>query len=378
MATVKRLLSKILLLALPFLAVYGFPFFVLLTAGELLPLSFVTNAQSFDHAVLLGLAYSNPVNSYKLQSANQRKAEVLAFGTSRVMQFRASFFAQPKTFYNAGGQYSRFSEYKNFVMKLEYSPRVLILGVEHWFFNEDYRRDHPGDFEGISIVDNRDFIGLLTRNWPRIYQDYHARKFTLGDLIRTHKVKRIGMRAIVEDAGFENDGSYSYGKAIERTLEDRLQPVIERIEKGTQQFRRGTRVSRDALRELAEVLELCAQRGIHVVAFLTPYPNVVWQTLMSKQADYQYMRELASHVKPLFDRHHFSFFDFSNVEKVGASEMEVVDGLHCSEEAYLRIFLEMQRRDPHLHRYSADERQLNTRLPKPLLIPGGWNAQKAS
>lgn len=358
----KRLMVKVGILALPFCFLYGLPIFVLLFSGEWLPLVFVTSAQSLGHSIQFGPAYSNPVNSYKLQSANRRRADVLALGTSRVMAFRDAFFKEPKRFYNAGGQYSRYSDYAKFVSMLEYSPQVVILGLEQWFFNEEYRREHSGDLSSISVVDNRDFVGLLTRNWMQVYTDYHAGKFSLEDLFKDHAKKRIGLRAIVEDAGFENDGSYSYGKMLEKTLEERLDPIVAKVEKSRQEFGAGRQISLHALKELEAVLELCKKRGIHVVAFLTPYPAVIWRLLVSRPSDYGYMLRTASQVRPLFDHYGFSFFDFSDAGELGAAEDEILDGLHCSETTYLRVFLLLARRDKVLRQYAADEEWLNARL----------------
>lgn len=358
----KRLAVRVGILALPFCLFYGFPFFVLLFSGEWLPLVVVTSAQSLGHSIQFGPAYSNPVNSYKLQSANQRKADVLALGTSRVMAFRDAFFIEPKRFYNAGGQYARYSEYATFVDKLEYSPHVVILGLEQWFFNEEYRREHSGNLTSISVADNRDFVGLVTRNWMRIHADYYGGKFSLEDVFRAHEKKRIGLRAIVEDAGFENDGSYSYGKVLEKTLEERLDPIVAKVEKRRHEFSGGRQISPHALKELEAVLELCKKRGIHVVGFFTPYPAVIWRLLVSRPSDYGYMRRTASQVKPLFDHYGFSFFDFSNAGELGASDDEIFDGLHCSETTYLRVFVLLARGDSVLRQYAADEERLNARL----------------
>ena len=350
---------KIFLLLVPVLLIYGFPVVVLVTSGELLPLFFVTLIQNNNRPFLFGLAYSNPVNSYKLQSANLREPQVLALGTSRVMQFRGAFFRNPEVFYNAGGTYARFDEFRIFLSKLDYAPKVVIVGVDQYFFNDNWRRTVPATYDTIDISDKRDFLGIITTFYNHIYSDYKEGKFTLSDLFQHSIRKKIGLQAIANDAGFRNDGSYDYGKTIR---EDRFREVFNRIASRTKQFQRGEGVSLNALRELEDLLDLCFKKNIHVVGFLPPYPHAIWKKMMLAADDFDYMRHISGQVKPLFDRYAFSFFDFSDLADLGAADNETIDGVHCSETAYLRIFIQMQRVDKRLQAYSLEETDLTTRL----------------
>src|SRR4030095_8142584 len=177
-------------------------------------------------------------------------------------------------------------------------------------------------------------------NWMEVYKDYLAGKFNFRTLVRRPST-HIGLSAVARGAGFRNDGSYSYGVRGSDDEDTRFREAFERIEKGNQRFQYGGSVSKRALDELALLLEQCANKDIRVVAFLPPYANVVWRAMKSKGVEYKYMCEIAHKVTPLFDHYGFRFFDFSDVASVGASDAEAVDGLHGSESAYLRMFLQM-------------------------------------
>jgi len=76
---------------------------------------------------------------------------------------------------------------------------------------------------------------------------------------------------------------------------------------------------------------------------------------------------------PICKKYGASFFNFSDINSVGATDLETTDGLHGSEKAYLRLFLLMQKSDPLLHDVAADETYLQKRLadaPGPYVVFG--------
>lgn len=98
-----RFLLKLTLYALPF----AIPFLLLsgfmIYTGEAMPLATVARIQMGDDPVLYRPRYGNRDLDYKTISANLRQPDILAVGSSRVLQFRAQFFnLQPREFYNAG------------------------------------------------------------------------------------------------------------------------------------------------------------------------------------------------------------------------------------------------------------------------------------
>ena len=44
---------------------------------------------------------------------------------------------------------------------------------------------------------------------------------------------------------------------------------------------------------------------------------------------------------PLFNRQDFTFMDLSDAKSFGSIDEESVDGMHCSEKAYLRVLIEL-------------------------------------
>lgn len=336
----RKFVLKLVLFLLPFALVLGFPVAVLIVSGELTSVSRVITAQEAEDQLVVGFAYSNATSFYKLQSTLQRKPAVLALGTSRVMQFRDFFFKAPRDFYNAGGGVDRLEDFRVFVDHLSSTPKLLIIGLDQYFFNDNWQGFLVRDYNALLASENRDDLGIVTGNWMEVYQDYLAGKFNFRALVRRPST-RIGLSAAARGAGFRSDGSYSYGVRTSENENTRFREAFERIEKGSQRFQYGGSVSKRALVELALLLKQCAQKDIRVVAFLPPYAHVVWRAMRSKGDDFKYLNEIAREVTPLFDHYGFRFFDFSDLATVGASDVEAVDGLHGSESAYLRMFLKM-------------------------------------
>jgi hypothetical protein len=189
----------------------------------------------------------------------------------------------------------------------------------------------------------------------RAYKDYWSKKFTLRDLSRSDAGRKaVGMSAAVYAEGFRNDGSYYYGRKITQAgaREDAgFRTSLERIAKGESNFRYAERASAAAFEELESLLNVCAARNIHVVAFLPPYAHEVYAKMKEQDSRYAYMDEVRETLPGLFARFNYVFYDYTDLATLHASDEEVIDGYHASEKAYLRLLLGMAERDSELAQY---------------------------
>ena len=364
----KRLILKLSWLLVPTLAaVYGFPFLVLGMSGELTSASSVARRQrDADVPILYGPSYSNPVKPLKLNALLYRAPTVAVFGTSRVMQFRSEMFRNPGEFYNAGGAAPTIWDLRALLAEVpeHAQPQVLIVGLDQYLFNANF-----AEFTKMAVDPETSWRGIVQNSRWTVYEDYRARKFRVRSLFSRRSLRgvRVGLNAIANNNGFRNDGSYHYGAYIA----DPRNPAhgdldfadsLRRIGQGTQRFEYGRHVSTDAVEELAAFLRICRGRGIHVVALLPPYAHTVYTRMMSMGARYGYLRELRARLTPVFEEYGYPLFDFSDLEWVGATDVETIDGFHASEPAYVRMLLEMQRRDDALRAHVMDPDALEARL----------------
>lgn len=367
----KRFLLKLFLFLLPFIPLFGLPAYVLWRSGEMEEIGRIIDLQSRPRpSVLFGLAYSNPVKLYKLETVLERRPRMLALGSSRVMQFRSAFFRDGASFYNAGGGVSEVGHFRRFLERLPrgHEPALILAGLDHYFFNPSWFNDVEGDI-GRPEARHTRLSGIYVGAWKKVWGDYFAGKLELDRLRETPaETTLIGAMARMNRSGFRNDGSYYYGSYIKAMLagdcesqEDcGFRNTLDRIEKGYGRFEYGDRVSDSSLALLEDFLSACASRHIKVIGFLPPYAHQVYAAMLSS-GNHGYITELPHRLRPLFARFGFPFFDYSDLSVLGAGDEETKDGFHGSEKAYLRLFLDMAAKDSALAAY-ADLPRLRSRL----------------
>jgi len=62
---------------------------------------------------------------------------------------------------------------------------------------------------------------------------------------------------------------------------------------------------------------------------------------MLASGKYQYLKDLNSHLTPMFQEYGYEFYDFSSVSTAGSTDLEAIDGFHGSESVYMNILIKM-------------------------------------
>ena len=94
-------IRKVLILSSPLVLVYLVALFFFLSTGELESNRNFFAKDQYNQFIYLGLSYSQADRYYKNFGFNQQQPEVIALGSSRVLQFRKEFFKQGN-FFNVG------------------------------------------------------------------------------------------------------------------------------------------------------------------------------------------------------------------------------------------------------------------------------------
>lgn len=330
---------------------------VLQRSGELTPLREIMRRQRpSEPLALYGPAYSDQKVLLKQATWIERAPRIAACGNSRVMQMRAGFFLQQDSFYNLGGLIGQVPDLRYWLAKIPQSrqPEVLIVGIEHSFFNRRWH-NYPG---GPRLRDEAPpalAIDLWEREWRSLVRDYFLGKFCLGELGGAQREIFIGLNALVHTNGFRNDGSYRYGRTLRYSNDfaaphERFSEALRRVNTGGARYEPGQEVNLAAVEELAAFLNACRLRGIHVVGFLPPYAQVVLTELRRNPLRYAYVWKLPAQLAPLFQSNGFTFADFTDYSVVGGSDAEMLDGNHGSEKMYLRLLIALAETDSNLGR----------------------------
>lgn len=358
----------------PLFALYALPVAVLVRAWELAPVSMIAakHARSSRDAPY-GPAYGYPARGYKLASVEVRQPEIVAVGSSRVMELRADFFAGDEaTFYNAGGVVERLFDYRLVFQRLaRMKTRRAIVGLDPWHFNEHWRdfapdplapRDYDGDFSRLDIIQRS----------LRVYPDLRAKKFTLGDVFGGHEA--FGINAMSHGNGFVRDGSYRYADLLRDpgSGEDfQFKDSLLRVATGTRRLEPSSEPSPRALAELELLASEWEARGFEVVVFLPPFaPIVVDAMRASGRLDYVF--GLGPAMRPILERHHVTFVDFTSCGPLACRNEEFLDGMHGGSALYARMLLELARVTPWLSD-RVDRASLEPRLERHAQEATSWD-----
>ena len=339
-----------LVFAAPYLIFFIFTTYLFFSSAELASIKNVVRRQQLGkREILLGLAYSNPIFYYKLHSVLKRKPEALVLGSSRTMQFRAQFFSDPAIFFNSGGGVDKIKHFKIFLNKipLGQEPKLLIIGLDQNFFSEQWNASSPDyDVEDkYRAPESRAHI-MITQ-WTKLYKDFFNHKFSFSTLTqRDPLVDKVGFNALAQGNGFRSDGSRYEFSIIHTDPAEHLQSIFD----ASAEFPPGSVDSR-SLNELDLFLEEASRRGIHVIGFLPPYAPKLHGLMALFKEQLGYIFKLKSAVDPIFKKHHFMVYDFTDALVFGSSNTEFIDIHHGSEKTYLRLFIKMAGADEFLRQY---------------------------
>lgn len=335
------------------------PLYIILASKETLSLGEVIRKQKQDSSVLVGcsLTYIDPY--LKAEKSRMLQPDILVLGTSRTMQFRRSFFNPAFSFYNAGGGVAHIHEFLPFLKYTEVKPKVLIIALDQYFFNPHWE---TLTIPPCSYEYNNSATTILLQNLFQLYRKIGTGKI---DWSRLHDSKNIGLLAKIEGDGFRDDGSYFYNQLIKKPFKSPdycFKDTYHRIEEGRSRFEYGEVVNGEFVEILGELLAYCYQNSIQVVAYLPPYAPAVWKYMTQSEEykeKYHYLTQIYDSLRPLFEKYHYVLFDFSDGGLVGSRDAEFIDGFHGSEKTYLRMMVEMKRKEETISKFIRDTTELN-------------------
>lgn len=345
------------------LALYVLPFAVGFTAltgslvyiGESMPLRWVVWLQQRDDSVLFLNRYGNRDLEFKRLSVNARRPEVMALGSSRILQFRAGFFTyDPSVFYNAAGPGWGLSDVSELLMSVDQDalPKVLLLALSHPWFHDTYNID-------IDFSDASDFANLFAVNRTLIQELMAGERFDRDGFDVLEYLERadpggdglaLGMRAIRDGHGFRSDGSERYGDFLVAGWlgqEQQRESHMELMRAGDEMYVDGDTVSPEKLTQLDELLAYAAENEVTVIGYLPPYMPSLWEEMLAR-GNHDYITQLPHELTPIFERYDFPLLDYSNGAWIDLPDDYFFDGWHPSELANLRLYLNMMNALPDL------------------------------
>jgi hypothetical protein len=311
-------------------------------AGETLPLRKIA-AEQFESDGLYGTAVHDDTAEYKLALYEAQKPDVVAIGSSRVMQFRGEAFSA--SFVNLGGTVKGLSHAVEVLPYLfsVHRPKLILFGVDFWWFN-DVR---PLRSSWLNQPLSR---GISIQNLPLPLEWLADGKLTFKDV--GHILKRMdrnhfGVQAILRRDGFDRYGSYHYTSTItgaKSHFDARFSNILGRVRRGDNRFEWGNTVAPERWNLLLEVLEAADRASVPVVLLLPPVaPRVADE--MEAKGTYGLVDELKIKLTGLGR----PFFDFHDTRRLGAGDCAFIDGDHGGDILYARMAALMEQGTPQLN-----------------------------
>ncbi len=314
-------------------------------SGELAPVAEIVRQQMAGPTVY-GSAMHEDGFDYKLELVAAAKPAVIALGSSRVLQFRQSFFSSG--FINAGRAMNNPEEGLEFMQALapRHKPKVVIIGADFWWFNPNWRYAHrPVRNTSLNIA-----MLHLVESW--VWDG----KVTVADVWRVAVLgergndltrrPNVGVAAIKRGNGYRPDGSRDYGLRYsggDPTFDDAgFANSLSRIDRGDSQFEYAGRADRERIAGINRLLEYLTARGMTPIVVMPPLARRVLDKMATRGADYGYFADMGRYAASLKTE----AYDFTEPESLGADDCEFVDGFHGGEVVYQRILAEIVRQNP--------------------------------
>lgn len=293
--------------------------------------------------------------AFKYAAYVGREPEIVALGSSRVLQFNGRLFSRP--FYNLGrtmnsladgpvalGEMARFGK-----------PKVILLGIDYWLFSARHKQSAADD--GTSNRTDPLAVPQLLRLVGTVL---HRPELLIGpQRLLSGPDCPLGMTGIAYHSGFAPDGFYFYGERLMLPAVDQedyaFRDSLRRVERGGRRFEHGDAPDPNLIRAMADLIQAIKHAGIEVIAFMPPVAPLVFAE-MTRSGHYGYV----SQIREALARQGVVVHDFHDPASLGLVDCDFIDGFHAGDAAHARLLDELVRREPALEAFvdSAEIRRL--------------------
>ncbi|MBQ7586058.1 MAG: hypothetical protein IJU40_07410 [Desulfovibrionaceae bacterium] len=299
--------------------------------------------QSWGEEVIFGSGVLQDFVDYKLKLYELVKPEIVALGSSRVMQFRGEVFE--RKFLNMGGVAGNLPVLRSTLeaMLKIHKPEAIILGVDFWWFmptwNPDPFKEEPPTSGSYSYN-----LEALKKPWEWLLLGKISFKELMAPFLSLlglgFRDDRLGIMAQQTSDGFGRDGSWYYIAELtgqKRPFDFQFQDTLTQVEYGTKAFAfANQRIEAPGIEHLeafSEIYYRLKSRGIKAYVFLPPLADRVFKRMRDLELYYPQLFNLAKELRS----RGIQVLDLSDPRKVGSNDCEFVDGFHGGEITYLRI-----------------------------------------
>ena len=267
--------------------------------------------------ILFNPNYNQSLIDFKLK---HNKEEISIIGSSRTAGFEDKMFAN-QSVYNYSLIVNSIQDIFNLIVELNLQKNdTLIIGLDQWNFNKNYKLRHQKKFTKNNI-----YFPYILFNQNSSFENIYL----------------LGIKSICNFSGFRNDGSYFYGKRFispKNKLEDfNFRDTFERIENGNRRFEYGEYVDSDQTKIIEELLFYLKNKEVKLYAFFPPFAPSVYKKMNKK--NYNYIKSASIELSKIFMEFGFTFKDFTGLKVFG--DRYYIDGFHSNRNINYYILKEL-------------------------------------
>ncbi len=347
----KHFIKNIIYFTIPIFFIIGPCLYILYNSGEIY--SEGNMIKPLNKQQLIGLAYTEINEPYKFEMCDKVfHSDVIALGSSRIMQVKKNIISSKYSFYNAGGAVNNIYQYKLFLNRISSHPKLFIISIDQWFFNPYFVNQKISFKKECYKTPKKHLIGQCIS----LTKDIILGKIDFSKLFDRNNTS-IGINAKINQNGFTSDGSYHYGKLINspsKAQDYNFVNTYDRINHGDRRFQYCDKADTTVIETINSFLHDCHQEGISVIAILPPFAPLVNEK-MEKSGKYEYMSQIYGILCPIFDKYDNCFlYDFSDMRTLAVHNYDFIDGFHGSELIYNIIIKNIINEDKSLSEYFVD------------------------
>lgn len=284
---------------------------------------------------------------------NKIRPRIVAIGSSRVLQFRESFFS--KSFYNMGYTVGDIPAIKATVNHMDKShrPDLIIVGIDFWWFLKNYTLNpvYSGSKrEGLSIKGILKYIFYPYFLWIK-------NESNLAAFIESFYSPKITS----DSRGTIHDGSFLYFDIIDGSSphDVKFRKTEKRVHDCTSPFFSAREISKEHVEAFITYAKELQAIARHVVYIMPPISNYIYRDMKSNENLYPHVFLL----KKMLEDKGIRVFDYTDPLTVNSSDCEMIDGFHGGEITYARLMLDLARKDPEIQ-YAINAEYLSDSVKK--------------
>ncbi len=292
-----------------------------------------------------GGVYSSALDArlfwFKQEIYRNVKPDIATLGSSRVLQFRKQFFS--RSFVNLGNMHNLddVTEMARSMFAL-HVPKVLLLGVDFWWFSPVYDNLEYGRSPKDAVVRSSDFFQMA--GWimsgklsPRV----------IGEILRQSS-PNVGVQGITTHQGIDASGAFIHSALVFGTIPHydlKFRDTLHKIARGAKMFAYSQHPDPEKLEKLDRLFDYLQTLGMHVIVVVPPMAPMAVDAMAGHQADYAYIPEALAYLQKRAREHNFRYFSFHDPRLYGSSDCEMLDGFHGGPVAYARMLKEISLKD---------------------------------